>query len=115
MEITSQITLSPHHLGSQLTTSRRIVSSLSLSRVMHKYSTRNRGLISYYPENIPREMSRNPKYNVNATHERELLHKNLPCGIETYLGSTTRCSVKCTLHVEQSLRISIDLEKKKHH
>jgi len=122
MEITSQITLAPHicvphcQLGSQLTTPRRIVSSLSLSSVMHKYSTRKRGLISYYPKNIPREMSRNPKYNVNdnvnATHERGLLHKNLHCEIETYLGPTTRCSVKCALHVEQSLRISIDLEKR---
>jgi hypothetical protein len=57
-------------------------------------------------------MSRNPKYNVNVTHERELVHKNLPCEIKTYLGSTTRCFVKSALHVEQSLRISIDLEKR---
>jgi hypothetical protein len=94
---------------SQLTTPRRIVSSI-LSRVVHKYSTRNRGLISYCPNNIPREMSRNPKYNVNVTHERELLFTRIFLVNQNYLGSTTRCSVKCALHVEQSLRISIDLE-----
>ena len=44
-------------------------------------------------------------------HERGLSHKN-PCENETYLGSTTRCSVKCAPHVKQSLRISIDLEER---
>ena len=36
---------------------------------------------------------------------------NLPCEIEIYLGSTTRCSVKCAPHVKQSLGVSVDLEK----
>jgi hypothetical protein len=37
-------------------------------------------------------------------------HKNL-VKIETYLGSITRCSVKCVPHVKQSFRIGIYLGK----
>jgi hypothetical protein len=44
-------------------------------------------------------------------HERGQSHKD-PCEDETYLGSTTGCSVKLAPHVKQSLRISIDLEEK---
>lgn len=44
-------------------------------------------------------------------HERGLYRVNLSCEIKIYLGSTTRCSVKCAPHVKQSLRVSVDLEK----
>ena len=43
-------------------------------------------------------------------HERGLYRVNLSCEIKIYLGSTTRCSVKCAPHVKQSLGVSVDLE-----